>query len=189
MAGLTPLGVSVLALLSEREMHPYEMYQLIRERHEDRVVKLRPGSLYHTVERLAEQELIAVSGTARAGNRPERTSYTILPDGRALLTERICELLRTPANEYPQFPLALSEAHHLTRDQVIGLLRERLDQLNESIEENRTLISGATDDAVPEAYWFGADYIQAMLTAERDWVDRCVTRLENKELAWPNKRN
>jgi len=49
MAELTPLAISVLALLEERSMHAYEMYQLLITRHNDRLLKVRPGSLYHTV--------------------------------------------------------------------------------------------------------------------------------------------
>ena len=54
---LTPLAVSVLALLRERPMHPYEMYSLLIHRQAEYLVKVRPGSLYHTVERLARDEL------------------------------------------------------------------------------------------------------------------------------------
>ena len=56
MPELTPLAISVLALLNERPMHAYEMYQLLLSRHNNRIVKVRPGSLYHTVERLAGQQ-------------------------------------------------------------------------------------------------------------------------------------
>lgn len=67
---LTPLGITVLALLFERPMHPYEMYQLLIQRRDDRLVKIRPGSLYHTVDRLERQELVVALGTEREGNRP-----------------------------------------------------------------------------------------------------------------------
>src|SRR5690348_15009877 len=111
--GMTPLGISVLALLNERPMHPYEMYQLLIERHEDRIVKVRPGSLYHTVERLVDHECVEATGTGRAGNRPERTTYAITDVGREALTKRVADLIRTPVNEYPAFPVALGEAHNI----------------------------------------------------------------------------
>ena len=53
---LTPLGITVLGLLSERTMHPYEMYQLAAARRGDQLVKIKPGSLYHTVTRLEKQD-------------------------------------------------------------------------------------------------------------------------------------
>lgn len=54
-APLTPLGISALSLLVEEPMHPYKMYQPLMARHEDRLVKVRPGTLYHAVGRLAER--------------------------------------------------------------------------------------------------------------------------------------
>ncbi|AHD23593.1 hypothetical protein Y013_03505 [Rhodococcus pyridinivorans SB3094] len=51
--------------------------QFLLRRREDNLIKLRPSSLYHTVSRLAESGLIRQEGTERAGNRPERTTYSI----------------------------------------------------------------------------------------------------------------
>lgn len=89
MATLTPLAMAALALLAERPMHPYEMYQTLIHRSEDRIVKVRPGSLYHTVARMADQGLARVTGTEREGNRPERTTYEITERGHLALAERI----------------------------------------------------------------------------------------------------
>ncbi|HEY8282618.1 MAG TPA: PadR family transcriptional regulator, partial [Leifsonia sp.] len=117
-SSLTPLGVAALALLVERPMHPYEMYQTLVQRSEERVVKVRPGSLYHTVDRLAASGLVRATGTEREGNRPERTTYEITERGSLALSERVAEILGTPVNEYPEFPLALGEAHNLPVESV-----------------------------------------------------------------------
>jgi DNA-binding PadR family transcriptional regulator len=183
---LTPLAVSVLALLVERPMHPYEMYQLLVERHGDRTVKVRPGSLYHTVQRLAGQELVAATGTARAGNRPERTTYTITTQGRAALRERVTDMLATRTEEYPEFPVAIGEAHNLTRAKVMKLLGRRTTQLETEIAEIEELMDEARNRDVPEAYWLAADYLAAMRATERDWIVRLTERLTSKELAWPS---
>ena len=45
VARLTPLGVMVLALLREDDMHPYEMIRLMRQRHDDRIVSLTNGTM------------------------------------------------------------------------------------------------------------------------------------------------
>ena len=63
-------------------MHPYEMYQLSLQRRDHRLVKIRPGTLYHAVRRLGESGLVAALGTEREGNRPERTTYEITDAGR-----------------------------------------------------------------------------------------------------------
>ena len=82
-ARLTPLGVMVLALLREGEMHPYEMIRLMRHRHDDRIVSVTNGTVYHTVARLERQGLIAEVGIDRDGNRPERTTYALADAGGA----------------------------------------------------------------------------------------------------------
>ena len=86
-ARLTPLGVMVLALLREGEMHPYEMIRLMRHRHDDRIVSVTNGTVYHTVARLERQGLIAEVGIDRDGNRPERTTYALADAGGAAVDE------------------------------------------------------------------------------------------------------
>lgn len=182
---LTPLAISVLGLLNERPMHPYEMVQTLLERQEDRLVKVRPGSLYHTVERLAAAELVAACGTERAGNRPERTTYTITDAGRAAMTDRIAEVLAAPVNEFPAFPPALSEAHNLSRSRVVDLLTERIAKLQGLIDEMDAVVAAVREQDVAEAYWLVADYLRAVYTTERDWIAHTKDRIESKDLPWP----
>jgi DNA-binding PadR family transcriptional regulator len=49
---VSPLALSVLELLDERPMHPYELAATMRERHHDMFIRLNFGTLYHTVEML-----------------------------------------------------------------------------------------------------------------------------------------
>jgi DNA-binding PadR family transcriptional regulator len=187
MVALTPLAISVLALLNERPMHPYEMVQTLLDRKEDRIVKVRPGSLYHTVERLAAAGLIEAAGTERAGNRPERTTYAITEPGRDALVARITELLSTPVNEFPVFPFALSQADNLTATEVVRLLHNRLGELDAAIDDLTQIIATVRQDGLLEAYWLVADYLLATLTAERDWIARTTDRIESKDLEWPTR--
>ncbi|MDN5930062.1 MAG: PadR family transcriptional regulator [Pseudonocardia sp.] len=183
-AALTPLAMTVLALLNERPMHPYEMYRLLMERREDRVVKLRPGSLYHTVDRLVADELVTAVGTDRAGGRPERTIYRNNPAGRDALRERVRALLAVPVNEHPRLPVALSEAHNLPRAEVVALLAERIRVLEVDLTEVDDLLAAATERTL-EAYLLGSHYLREMHVAELGWLRRLLHRLETKELTWP----
>jgi len=67
---LTPMGVMVLGLLREDDMHPYEMLRLMRHRRDDRLLTLTTGTIYHTVARLERAGFVAAVGVARAGHRP-----------------------------------------------------------------------------------------------------------------------
>ncbi|NEW25159.1 helix-turn-helix transcriptional regulator [Nocardia cyriacigeorgica] len=183
-ATVTPLAIAVLALLEERPMHPYEMYQLLAMRREDKLVKVRPGSLYHVVTRLAELDMVRAEGIDRAGNRPERTTYRITAAGRETLRTRIAELLRTPLPEYPLFPVALGEAHNLPKPEVLALLRERLDHLAGESAELETMIAKAERKQVPRRYWIVLPYLRATVRAEIEWVEQLVAELDSGALLW-----
>src|SRR5438034_11547707 len=47
---LSPLALSILELLDEEPMHPYEMATKMRTRHHDEFIRLNFGTLYHSVE-------------------------------------------------------------------------------------------------------------------------------------------
>ena len=168
-------------------MHPYEMHQLLLKRRNNRIVKVRPGSLYHTVERLARQGLVEAIGTERSGNRPERTTYAVTEQGRSLLEKQVAELLETVEYEYPIFPVALSEAHSLSRRDAITRLTRRADQLDQQLQDIDDTIADARSRAVPEAYWIAAEYLRMTLAAERDWLRSTIDRLESKDLPWPRR--
>lgn len=183
-SAVTPLAVAVLALLEERPMHPYEMYQLLISRREDMLVKVRPGSLYHTVARLAEQELVVAEGVDRAGNRPERTTYRITEGGHLALRARIAQIMREPAREYPVFPVAIAEAHNLPTGEVLALLRERSGHLADDLADVEMMIEWASQHEVPRRYWVVLEYLRAMLHAELTWVEQFIGELDSGELAW-----
>ncbi len=183
-SALNPLSVAALALLAERPMHPYEMYQLLMARSEDRLLKIRPGTLYHCVGRLAEQRLVGAAGIDREGNRPERTTYRITDSGRESLAARLRELLAGPVNEYPSFPLAVSQAHNLPGEVVVGLLNVRVAALEEQLN---LLVQGectVRQKDLAKKFWIDLSYQQSMLRAEIDWIRGLQKDIETGSLGW-----
>lgn len=184
---LTPLAMAALGLLTERPMHPYEMYQLLMHRHEDRLLKVRPGTLYHAVGRLESAGLVEATGTERDGNRPERTSYAILPAGRSRLMESLRGHLAQPAAEYPRFPQALSEAHNLPAPLVLELLEQRVALLEEKMSGLGSDRDLALSRNVEPAYWIDVGYQEHLLKAEIGWVQDLMGRLADGSLPWPQR--
>ncbi|WP_344776992.1 PadR family transcriptional regulator [Gryllotalpicola kribbensis] len=185
---MTPLAMAALALLSERPMHPYEMYQTLIQRREDRLVKVRPGSLYHTVNKLTELGLVRVTGTDREGNRPERTTYEITEQGQLALAERIADIIAAPVYEYPSFPVAIGEAHNLPRETVIDLVRRRLKGLDVLRDESEEAFAHFGRTSLPRKYWLDVSYLEAIYTAERTWLSRLLADLESGELDWGEEK-
>ena len=181
-----PLAVAALGLLLERPMHPYEMVQLLLARSEDRLVKVRPGSLYHVVDRLHADGLVRPVGTERAGNRPERTTYAITAEGVDAMGDWVRQALASPAAEYPRFPLALGEAHNLPREDVVRRLRRRLAALHgqdAGLAAGEEIVSGKS---LPERFWLDLPYTRALLAAEIDHLTTLADRIESGDLPWPD---
>src|SRR6266849_6235550 len=93
---MSPLALSVLELLNERPMHPYELAATMRGRHYDEFVRLNFGSLYHTVEVLERDGWIVPAEREKEGRRPERTIYKLTPSGREMLVQVVSEILAIP---------------------------------------------------------------------------------------------
>lgn len=180
---LTPMGVMVLALLREGDMHPYEMVRLMRTRYDDRLLTITNGTLYHTVSRLHRAGLIDELGIDREGNRPERTTYAVTDAGReAVVTwvQRELPRIDRPAD----FRIALAEAHNLERPEVIDLLRERRTALLDDHALHRDGLLDSREKGVPEQVLVEIERQEALLTAELRWLDSLLERLETQVLPW-----
>lgn len=181
---LTALGMAALALLLEGPRHPYEMFQIMTDRREDVIVKLRAGTLYHTVGRLADTGLVRATGTDRDGNRPERTTYEITAAGRAALHGAVAEHLAVPTREYPIFPVALAEMHALPPAAAADRLRQRLTTLRRETEALRHGYTAALDRGVPPNHLLDLDYLIATRLGDIEWVIRVIDRIDRAELDW-----
>src|SRR5258708_12406596 len=71
---VSPLALSILELLDERPMHPYELAATMRERHHDEFIRLNFGTLYHTVEVLERNGMIVAGERGEERGPPPRTN-------------------------------------------------------------------------------------------------------------------
>lgn len=184
MTSLTPLAFAALDLLNEAPMHPYEMFQTMVHRREERNVKVRPGTLYHQVGRLAELGLAEVVGTDRDGNRPERTTYTITDAGRSALAEGLRRMVAEPAAEYPEFHLALSVLENLPKDEAVDAVRVRIVALEHERDDIDQAIADIRAKQLADRYWLDVSYVRAMLTAQIEWLRATVDRIERDDIPW-----
>ncbi len=162
-------------------MHGYEMFQTLTARHEGRIVKVRPGSLYHAVYRLAEEDLIRTTTTGRTGNRPERTTFEITSQGAAALTERLRELVATPVNEFPRFAVALAEIHNLDFHSAEQAVNGRIAALEDDLAELRTLMQVST---APASHLAALDYLLASTQAQVTWLRSFVKSMRTGQWRW-----
>lgn len=185
---LATLAMAILELLHERPMHPYEMTQLMRERRVDRRVKLRAGSLYHTVERLEAQGFIEVVDTQRQGRRPERTVYGMTDHGRDTFAAQTREMLAEPAADYPPYPVALSAGSELTRDDFLDQLHLRAVNLQAQVAADEVLVDKVVEQGLPRMCWIDFAFVQRQRKSELDWTQKLIEDLESGQTPWPGNK-
>ncbi|MEU6717348.1 PadR family transcriptional regulator [Nonomuraea sp. NPDC046802] len=163
------MALAVLAALTERPMHPYEMASVLRAHGKDEDMKIKWGSLYSVVQSLARHELIEAVESRREGGRPERTVYRITQAGRQELRDWERELISTPERETFRFKAALSVLGVLVPDEAASLLQRRLELLDKQIADQRERLSEHLQQ-VPRLFLIEEEYELAMREAELAWV-------------------
>jgi DNA-binding PadR family transcriptional regulator len=181
---LTPLALAILRLLHERDMHPYEMHQVVRDRGTDYVIKVRAGSLYHAVERLSRLGLIAPVETGRTGRRPERTVYTITDAGRDEFATNLRDLIRFPLDEFPAFAAALEMITAVEPPIARRLLEQRSVALEAELAALEQVIGSLIKKGLNRIQLIEAEYLQHSTRSELGWVRELISDLESGELAW-----
>ena len=163
------LALSLLTLLMQQPMYPYEMAATLRERGKDQSIKINWGSLYTVVQNLEKYGFIEAVEVAREGRQPERTTYQITEAGRAELRDWLRELIGVPEREYSRFEAGLGEAGVLPPDEMIGLLRDRLDALTASNAGHQADLK-ALGAQLPRLFLVESEYYLALRRAEEEWV-------------------
>jgi DNA-binding PadR family transcriptional regulator len=184
----TPAALSVLSLLNERSMHPYEMRSLMRERGHDRAFRIRESSVYDTVARLAERGFIEPVEVNREGRRPERTVYAITEAGRDELMAWLWDLTSEPAAEYPDFAAPLMFLYALGRDRAIAAMTQRAARLEAEISASDAFRRAYSEEIpdFPRIFTIEDEYAQAMRRAELAWVRGTVAELRDGTFPWPD---
>ena len=163
------LALSLLTLLTERPMYPYEMAATLRERGKDQAIKINWGSLYTVVQNMEKYGFIEAVEVVREGRQPERTTYQITDAGRAELKDWLRELLSVPEREYTRFEAALADSAVLPPDELVGLLQQRLDALEAANAGHQAQIN-ALANQIPRLFLIESEYQLALRRAEAEWV-------------------
>ncbi len=180
----SPLALSILELLDERPMHPYEMASTMRTRHHDEFIRLNFGTLYHTVDVLERKGWILPIEREKEGRRPERTIYKLTDAGRETLTRALGQLLGKPTREYPQFVAGLMFMHHLAAADAAHHLNERAALLDAQITKFEHVLAELRKQGLTRLALIEMEHKIAMLDAERRWVRKLEQEIVDGKLEW-----
>ncbi|HYM97148.1 MAG TPA: PadR family transcriptional regulator [Candidatus Sulfotelmatobacter sp.] len=181
---VSPLALSILELLDERPMHPYELASTMRGRHHDEFIRLNFGSLYHTVDTLEKAGWIVPVEREKEGRRPERTIYRLTEAGRELLVTEVGEILARPKRDYPHFAAGLMFMHHLDAPTAAHQLRLRAEALDAAVQKLTRIMGELRADGVTRLSLVELEHKIAMLDAERGWVRGLQAEITDGRLEW-----
>ena len=180
----SPLALAVLALLHEAPLHPYRMQRLIKDRRKDQVINVgQRASLYQVINQLLRAGLITFWETERQEGFPERTVYKLTEKGHETALSWLREMLSTPAQEFPEFPAAVSLLPLLTPEDALHQMEIREARLTDQIafidEEVQTHAVN-----LPRLFLLESEYMRIMLEAELKWVRSVIADLHSGQLTW-----
>ncbi len=181
---LSPLALSILELLNERPMHPYELASTMRDRHYDEFVRLNFGSLYHTVEVLERNGWIVPAEREKEGRRPERTVYRLTDSGQKVLLQVVSDTLAQPHREYQHFSAGLMFMHHLDANKAVEDLGKRSVALAALVAKLSHILDELLAQGHARLWLIELEHKIALLQAERDWILKISKEISNGKLEW-----
>jgi DNA-binding PadR family transcriptional regulator len=180
------LALAILVMLYEEPMHPYRMQQLIRERGKDEVINVRQrAGLYQMINRLEREAMIAAWPMDRTANRPARTVYELTTLGRRTVLAWMREILSTPAQEFPEFPAAISFIMLLTPEDARKQLEKRTVAVKAEVERIDALLKSVS--YVPRLFLLEIEYLRLVHATELQWVRAVLADLRSERLTWSKK--
>ncbi|MBO3096532.1 PadR family transcriptional regulator [Cellulomonas dongxiuzhuiae] len=181
---LTTVALVVLGLLDEQPRHPYDVFQTLVERGDDRLVRVTPGAVYHAVERLERDGLVEAVGTERCGNRPERTTYRATAAGHAALRPALTSYLADDRPAYADFPVGLAHAPRLPADEVAAALTQRRGREAARLATLRARCDEVLALGLPRRFLLDGEREVALLEREVAWLDEVLRDLADGTLTW-----
>ncbi|MBA9085887.1 DNA-binding PadR family transcriptional regulator [Fontibacillus solani] len=120
------IRLSILGLLLEENLHPYEISLRMKERFLDQKGQFKIGSLYYAVDQLEKQAYIEAVETIRSENRPDKTVFRITDKGRTYFHKLLIERLRDTEPPYHPMYIALVFAGKGDQRDIAQILKERI---------------------------------------------------------------
>ena len=166
-------------------VHGYDVRRELLTWHADKWANVQPGSIYHGLRKLTEEQLLREVATEQVGARPARTTYEITDKGAAEFQSLLRGNWWSLATPPDPFMAAFSFLPVLPRSEASAALRNRATQLEAG---NKQLQAAMSSDWVltkpPYVSWMWERAI-ACAEAEISWCERTARRIEEGESYLP----
>lgn len=136
---LSKISTLILGVLYEKERNPYEITKLLKNINLRNWFNIADSTVYATINSLKKQGLINGEST-KEGNFPEKTVYSITPEGEFELHNTISNYIEKTDPDGSKFDIGIILLHHLSKDEVLQKLKNKLENLESSTYQIKTQI-------------------------------------------------
>lgn len=160
-------------------VHGYDVRRELLSWSADKWANVQPGSIYHALRKLTDEQLLREVATEQVGARPARTTYEITEKGAAefqsLLRGNWWSIAATP----DPFMAAFAFLPALSRDEAVAALRNRAQQLDAGVKQLHAAIGADwADNKPPYVTWMWELTIERS-AAEIKWCERIAALIES----------
>jgi DNA-binding PadR family transcriptional regulator len=125
---LSKLATLILGILAERERNPYDITKMLTELQTKKWLPLADSTVYATINNLKKKELI-IGRSEKLSNLPEKTIYSISPEGEYELHSSITAYLEEDSTSTSGFDIGILLMYNLSKPEVMLKLKKKLERL------------------------------------------------------------
>lgn len=170
---MSAVRLLVLGTIARRGItHGYGVHQDLTAWRADTWTNVKPGSIYHAMEKLESQGMLRAEQSGDSVKRgPARTEYALTPEGQAEFRSLLESALRN--NDVQLLAAGIAFMEFLPRSRVLRLLEERLDSQTASVAFLKTLpieARPADPSKHPELVGLWIGYMEYAATATQSLI-------------------
>ena len=170
MAELSNAETTLLGLLAEEPMHPYQIEKEVEWRDMRFWTELSMSSIYKLLRKLEKEQRVTCERAVTEGNRVRKV-YSLTPEGRAALAEKLRLLLSEPEHVRWRVDIGVSNLAVLPLEEAAGCLERYREELGKQASGYRDLEKFLIDNDCPLHRLAVARRPMYLLEAEIRWVD------------------
>jgi DNA-binding PadR family transcriptional regulator len=168
-------------------VHGYDVRRELLSWHADEWANVAPGSVYHALKKLADEELLAEVATEQVGARPARTTYQLTAKGESEFQDLVRRYWWRYEVPLDPFNAAYAFLPVLDPAEAAAALRNRAQLLRVYSDGTRTrMTTGAQEPPHIMALF---ELTIARSTVEADWCEKVADKVEAGEFPAEKKHD
>jgi DNA-binding PadR family transcriptional regulator len=166
-------------------VHGYDVRRELLSWSADKWANIQPGSIYHALRKLAEEELLREVSTEQVGARPARTTYEITEKGKGEFQSLLRNNWWNISGSPDPFMAAFAFLPSLSREEAAAALRNRAIQLRAGVQQLEAATTADWHDNKPTyvAWMWERTIVQS--EAEIAWCERTAKKIESGDPYFP----